>query len=173
MSIAHIINNYQEQTQKPNDRPRREIIWSEAATFVMRPSSTTVETLAPGADFAPYAGCLLVGVKKSDHRDFPNYRVAIGTLLNSESRFVPGVSPRADLDQLRLGNIEKDDTFDSLCLLLRAAEEWIQADKTWNVDKFVSRKGGEGRDGNEKAAKRTGKTERERAKGKAKPARVG
>ena len=172
MSIAHIINEYEEQAQKSNDRPRRETLWSEAVIFVMQAPSENVETLTPGAELAPHAGCLMVGVKKSDHRDFPMYRVAIGTILG-DGRFVPGVEPRADLDQLRLGSVVWNGTFGGLAKLLLAAEEWINTDQGYNVDRFISRKGGEGRGGRDaKAVKHTGKTERARAKGKAKPARV-
>jgi hypothetical protein len=171
VSIAHIINEYEEQNQKTSDRPKRETVWSEAVIFVAHVPSENVERLTPGADLKPHAGCLMVGVKKSDHRDFPMYRIAIGTILG-DGRFVPGVSPRADLDQLRLGSVVWNGTFEGLTRLLHAAEEWINTDQGFNVDRFISRKGGEGRDRDAKAVKHTGKTERERAKGKAKPARV-
>jgi hypothetical protein len=127
-----------------------------------------VSDLGPGADLAPFAGCVMVGIKKSDHRDFPSYRVAIGTVL-MDGRFVPGITPHADLDALRLGSIQWDGAFASLRTLLVAAEDWINTDQGYSVDRFVMRKGGEGRSDNAKAAHKTGKTERNRAKGKAKP----
>lgn len=152
-------------------RPKREVSWSEARAFAAAPGSIEVIELTPGADFTPYPYHLLVGVKKSDHRDFPLYRVAVGTIL-ADGRFVPGVSPHADIEQLRNGAIVWNGTFDVLTRLLKAAEEWVASDMSYALDRFVTRKGGapEAQKATTKM-QRPGKTERDRARGKAQPKR--
>lgn len=170
-SITHIIEQHTQASNGDASHQKRMTVWREARIFILpfvTESTTEIVSLSPGADLTSYGQQLMVGVKKSDHRDFPLYRVAIGTILG-DGHFVPGISPRADFDQLRLGTVAWDDCFENVGRLLKEAEEWVRADMSYAVDAYVMR--GASRDRAPDKSQRGGKTERDRARGKAQPKR--
>jgi hypothetical protein len=174
MSVNHIIENVQEQSQNNREQtgPKRPIVWSEARIFIAFPCGDVCE-LPAGADLKDQCGCLMVGIKKSDHIDFPIYRVAVGA-IRGDGAFGPGFSPRTDIQQLRSGVISMDKSFETFERLLRAAEAWIQVDLGYEVDRYVLRKGGANESSkvlHARHARSPGKTERARARGKARPRR--
>lgn len=167
MSVADILRQVTDtQVQAP---PRREVNFAEARIFVAKASpdgTFEIHELEPNADLKPWAWCIMLGVKKSDHRDFQQHRCTVGTVLG-DGRFVPSFTPRANLDELRLGSVSWDTTWDMVNALNAAAKAWADADQSWNIQRFVDRKGGS--QSNQPEVHKTGKTERNRLRGKARP----
>lgn len=167
MSIAHIIeqNTQPETNRDRGDRPVWKPEWNLVGYLVavVKDGATQVIELRPNEDFKPYAQYLAVSLTKSSHKGFKNHRFSLGTILN-DGRFVPSFGPR--VSNQRSGQPELDEgAWLALSKLVEAAKEWQGGDAAFQCDHYVAYTSGPEKVGQ----KVTGKTERERAKGKARP----
>lgn len=173
MSVNQIIRDAEASQSSHQQVPRRDVEWDDFAAFVCNPEAPdSVYQLKDGETFEQFPRHVAAVVSRSDHRDFPQHRIRIGA-VSSNGRFFPNLSPRSDLQQMRSGNVSLDGTFAALKLVAASVEAFIQDEYSWHVDRYVQRTAGKGR-GPEQAkpqVRSSGKTERERAKGKARPKR--
>lgn len=119
-------------------RPQRVTVWTEHVIFIH--DSVQVLTLPGDADFSSYEGMVMIGVKKSDHYQFPLYRAAMGTII-SGGRFVSNITPKAGMDQLRLGKVEWDTTILDMIELLERFRTWVNEQCLESVDGYLRAKG--------------------------------
>lgn len=162
MSIAHII----EQHTKPEDsRPAWKPEWNIAGYLIaVVEDGTTIIREVPGdTDLTPYAKHYAAGLKKSTHRPFQRHRFALGVILNN-GNFVPSFDVM--VEGQREGNPFVDEgAWEALDRLLVAVKNWQQTDAAYQSDAYVDKTSGPPK----AESRKTGKTERDRAKGKARP----
>lgn len=122
----------------PQSRPQRITVWSEYRIFIF--DGEQVVDFPGDADFSSYEGCLMLGVKQSDHYQFPLYRARLGTIIRG-GRFVDNITPKANIDQLRLGKVEWDDTIDGTLALFEYFKIWLHEQCLGSVDSYLLSKG--------------------------------
>jgi len=163
--VTRIIEENQKQDRP--DRPAFKPEWTPQVYLVLQadaennPTPTTIYQ----QDLPDYGDAIAVCCLMSNHRPFQAYRFVLGTILKS-GKFVPNVSPR--VDGYRNGNPEvAQDTWWDIMTLLGEAKKWQETDAATQADRYVARSAP--REDGAKGHRQTGKTERNRARGKAKP----
>jgi len=172
MSISHLIEqNAQQDHSKPAWKPEYPAVGYLIAT-VKDDRTEIVEVMAwdeeypdmPNRDLLKYPNHYAVQLCKSTHRPFRYHRFFIGTIL-ANGKFVFSVAPR--VDDWKSGSPKVDSgSWDALHKLLEAAESWQGGDASFQTDGYVERSSGPPQTS---GFRKTGKTERARARGKAKP----
>lgn len=104
-----------------------------------------------------HENCVACAIRHSDHKPFPFYRFTFGMILRS-GKFVPSLSPRVIL---RDGSMKIDNSFYDMMTMVEKAEQWFEKQLAWQSDALAKSR--------EQHVRSPGKTERQRAKGKAKP----
>lgn len=162
--------NGQQQRPQSNWKPE----WNVSTFLVCSPQDPDLSIYEiPEASFVgkDYAGYVAMQISKSNHRDFPGHRFCLGAIL-PDGRFVLNISPRVEGQRQGSPSIDTG-VWGAASVLLLKSQSWQESDVAVQVDRFVVRTSG--RDDRTQAAPRgigkPGKTERERAKGKAKPKR--
>jgi hypothetical protein len=185
LSTQHLIDQAQQQTggNRPQGQPFK-AEWHTSLFLVCNPkgSDPNIYEVQVGDlqllnsnsfreefDLTRYAGFLAVQVHKSNHRDFPGHRFTLGAILPN-GRFVPNISPRVEGQRTGQPLID-DSVWETTIALWAKAREYQQTDVTIQADRYVQRTStprGEIK-APPKGIGKPGKTDRERAKGKAKP----
>jgi hypothetical protein len=129
----------------------------------------------PEAEFfgKDHVGKVVMQISKSNHRDFPGHRFTLGAIL-PDGRFVPNISPRVS-DQRQGTPVIDEKPWRAAFYLFVKAETWQQTDVAIQCDRYVDRSAtprGTTTEAPKRGIGKAGKTERERAKGKARPKAV-
>ena len=177
-SVAEMIDRAQGKTavdytapRPKGDGPAWKPEWAVNTFLVCDPRDAYLPIYEiPEADFhgIQYAGHCAVQIWKSNHRDFPGHRFTFGAIL-PDGRFVPNISPRVEGQRQGTPSIDES-IWDAQDALTRKARLWQQTDVAVQVDRYVDRSSHQR--GNQNAATprgigKPGKTDRARAKGKA------
>lgn len=161
------VNQIIETNQPSQDRGRDQNKWKPTWTVVnhlvaiVRDGTTLVEQVKK-ENFKDVDGHAAVQIWQSDHRAVQFSRFSLGTIVGD--RFVPSISPRVEGVKTRNPRIDSGH-WEAVFQLLEAAKAWQQEDAVYQADKYVDRTSGPV----QVTQKHTGKTDRARAKGKARP----
>jgi hypothetical protein len=160
-------NSKQQDSKQKQDRPAFKADWTPQTYLVATKDAeggSSVKQVSQ-QDLHSFVGSVVVCCLLSSHRPFAYHRFQFGTIVGT-GKFVPSVSPRVEGWRSGAPVVDEAAWWD-IGALLEAAKKWQETDAMVQADQYVSRS--MPREDSSKSVRHTGKTERNRARGKAKP----